>query len=230
MSCASIWKDIARGKADFPQTIRTSHSHPAKKKHPTPQPTPAPTPDPVPPSTGGDTPVFSQPQPTPDPTAFKVPHPSDNGLYKKVNDKLLEPIPPPRGGAAEPILTLAEVYGDQGDAKITAIQQAGQIVFHCVGDTGSVKGPQSEDEVSDKMVSDFSESDPANVPSFFFHLGDVVYSFGEAKYYYDQFYEPYREYPAPIIAIPAITTALCTPAIRPPRSTPFCVTSVQKRR
>jgi hypothetical protein len=40
------------------------------------------------------------------------------------------------------------------------------------------------------------------VPSFFYHLGDVVYYFGEATYYYDQFYEPYRLYPAPIIAIP----------------------------
>jgi hypothetical protein len=39
------------------------------------------------------------------------------------------------------------------------------------------------------------------VPSFFFHLGDVVYNFGEGAYYYDQFYEPYREYPAPIVAI-----------------------------
>jgi hypothetical protein len=28
----------------------------------------------------------------------------------------------------------------------------------------------------------------------------VVYSFGEVKYYYDQFYEPYRDYPAPILA------------------------------
>jgi hypothetical protein len=28
-----------------------------------------------------------------------------------------------------------------------------------------------------------------------------VYYFGEATYYYDQFYEPYRDYPAPILAI-----------------------------
>jgi hypothetical protein len=52
------------------------------------------------------------------------------------------------------------------------------------------------------MVSDFNETSAANVPSFFFHLGDMVYSFGETKYYYDQFYEPYREYPGPIVAIP----------------------------
>jgi hypothetical protein len=177
-------------------------SHPAKKHHPTPKPTPTPKPKPTPPSTNGDTPVFSQPQPSADPTAFKVPHPSDNGLYAKVNDKLLEPIPPPRGGAVEPILTLADVYGAQGAAKTAAIKKAGQIVFHSVGDTGSVNGPLTQDEVADKMVADFTETNPADVPSFFFHLGDVVYSFGEAKYYYDQFYEPYREYPGPIIAIP----------------------------
>jgi Calcineurin-like phosphoesterase len=169
-------------------------SHPTKK-HPVHKPTPAPKPN-------SDQPVFGQPQPSPDPTSFKVPHPSDDGLYKKVNDKLLQPIPPPRGTAAEPILTLAEVYGDEGDAKTTALEQAGQIVFHSVGDTGSVVSPLTENTVSDKMVADFSETDAANVPSFFFHLGDVVYSFGEAKYYYDQFYEPYREYPAPVIAIP----------------------------
>jgi Calcineurin-like phosphoesterase len=56
--------------------------------------------------------------------------------------------------------------------------------------------------VADKMVSDFTEDDPADEPSFFFHIGDVVYNFGESQYYYDQFYDPYREYPAPIIAIP----------------------------
>jgi len=51
-------------------------------------------------------------------------------------------------------------------------------------------------------VTDFTEANPADVPSFFYHLGDVVYYFGEGTYYYDQFYEPYRDYPAPILAIP----------------------------
>ena len=40
------------------------------------------------------------------------------------------------------------------------------------------------------------------VPSFLFHLGDVVYNFGEGQYYYDQFYEPFRGYDRPIFAIP----------------------------
>src|SRR6201999_4454202 len=106
------------------------------------------------------------------------------------------------GGAAEPILTLAEVYGSAGAAKVAAIEKAKQIVFHSVGDTGSVVGPETQSLVADKMVSDFDEAKSADVPSFFFHLGDVVYYFGEAAYYYDQFYEPYRNYPAPIISIP----------------------------
>jgi Calcineurin-like phosphoesterase len=151
-------------------------------------------------STPGD-PQFGQPAPSPDPTGFKVPV-TDQGDYSKVNATLLQSVPPPTVPAVEPILELQEVLGSAGAAKIAALEQAGQIVFHAVGDTGSVKGPSSQSLVADKMVSDFTEDDPADVPTFFFHIGDVVYNFGEAQYYYDQFYDPYRDYPAPIIAIP----------------------------
>jgi hypothetical protein len=51
-------------------------------------------------------------------------------------------------------------------------------------------------------VTDFNEANAADVPSFYYHLGDVVYYFGEGEYYYDQFYEPYRNYPGPILGIP----------------------------
>ena len=149
------------------------------------------------PSVTGD-PVFAQPLPSPDPTGFKDPVTDQNDT----EIASAEPVPQAAGNAVEPILTLAQVYGSQGAAKTQAITASGQIVFHCVGDTGSVKGPNTQDLVSDKMVSDFSEASPADVPSFFYHLGDVVYYFGEATYYYDQFYEPFRSYPAPIIAIP----------------------------
>ena len=146
----------------------------------------------------GDQPVFAQPKPSPDPTGFKDPV-TDTKLQGILN---LEPVPQPAGGAVEPVLTLAQVYGSAGTAKVAAIQKAGQIVFHSVGDTGSVVGPQTQSLVADKMVTDFDEANPADVPSFLFHLGDVVYYFGEATYYYDQFYTPYRDYPAPILAIP----------------------------
>lgn len=143
-------------------------------------------------------PIFQQPKPSPDPTGFR--NPVTDQKYQGLNT--LEPVPQPRGGAVEPVLTLAQVYGPQGAAKTKSIQQSGQIVFHSAGDTGSVKGPTTQSLVSDKMVTDFTEANPADVPSFLFHLGDLVYYFGEANYYYDQFYEPYRDYPAPILAIP----------------------------
>src|SRR5580692_2507179 len=143
-------------------------------------------------------PVFAQPQPSPDPTGFKNPV-TDQSDQELAN---VEAVPQPVGGAAEPILTLAQVYGSAGAAKTKAIEQAGQIVFHSVGDTGSAEGPTTQSLVADKMVSDFTEANTADIPSFFYHLGDLVYYFGEATYYYDQFYEPYRSYPAPIVAIP----------------------------
>jgi hypothetical protein len=149
------------------------------------------------PSVTGD-PVFAQPLPSPDPTGFKDPVTDQNDT----EIASAEPVPQVAGNAVEPILTLAQVYGSQGAAKTQAITASGQIVFHSVGDTGSVKGPDTQSLVADKMVTDFSEANTADVPSFFYHLGDVVYYFGEATYYYDQFYEPFRDYPAPIIAVP----------------------------
>ena len=143
-------------------------------------------------------PVFAQPQPSPDPSGFKNPV-TDQKLQEL---KTLEPVPQPAGGAVEPVLALQQVYGSAGPARMQAIQQSGQIVFHSVGDTGSAVGPATQSLVADKMVSDFQEANAADVPTFLFHLGDVVYYFGEGNYYYDQFYEPYRNYPAPIIAIP----------------------------
>ena len=56
------------------------------------------------------------------------------------------------------------------------------------------------------MIADFDEKDPAAVPQFFYHLGDLVCSFGEHTYYYDQVYDAFRNYPAPAFAIPVITT------------------------
>jgi hypothetical protein len=143
-------------------------------------------------------PVFAQPQPSPDPSGFK--NPVTDQKLKELT--ALGTVPEPAGGAIEPILTLEQVYGSSGASKMQTIQDGGQIVFHCVGDTGSVVGPATQSLVADKMVTDFTEANAADVPSFFFHLGDVVYYFGESTYYYDQFYEPYRNYPAPIIAIP----------------------------
>ena len=150
-------------------------------------------------------PVFAQPEPTPDPSTFKVKHPSDNAAYKLIDQLNAEhkinpmPFPLPRGSAGEPQLTLTEVFGGNA-AAIERIQNSGQIVFHSTGDCGSTRGPTTQNEVTDKMIGDFTEESPSEIPQFVFLLGDIVYNFGETEYYYDQFYEPYRNYPAPVLA------------------------------
>ena len=120
----------------------------------------------------------------------------------------------------EPVLSLEQVLGAGGADIVKRIAAGGQLVFHAVGDTGSVRGPQDQELVADKMVADFDEEAAVNVPQFFFHLGDVIYNFGEERYYYDQFYEPYRDYPAPIRLSPAIMTGWSRPARTRRRSQP----------
>ncbi len=98
------------------------------------------------------------------------------------------PLPfPSVSGVAEPVLTLAAALGFSGASTVAKIQQNGHIVFQSAGDTGATRGPSTENETVDKMLADF-ENEPADaVPQFFYNLGDIVYSFGEHKYYYDQF-------------------------------------------
>lgn len=180
------------------KTVSPKQKPAAKKPAPVPAPPPANT---SPMDTKG--PQFGEPQPTPDAVKFTVMHGSDTAAYKILDS---EPNLPPRPfpvlpNTPEPVLTLAAALGSKGPQIVSEIAKTGQVVFHVVGDTGNTRGPKDEQMVSDKMVSDYQETDPRNVPSFFYHLGDVIYSFGESKYYYDQFYDPYRDYPAPIFAI-----------------------------
>jgi hypothetical protein len=107
-------------------------------------------------------------------------------------------LPPPPGNppfhlALESILA---------PASIDSINQSGKLVFHAVGDTGGVNTPTQIENVTTYMESDFSSPDITTHPSFFYHLGDVVYYDGEIDNYYPEFYEPYMNYPGPIVAIP----------------------------
>ncbi len=161
---------------------------------------------PAPPERKLANPVFAQPQPTPDPTTFVVKHPSDKDAYNAIDELNREhkiearPFPKPRAGGPEPLLTLGEVFG-AGSHGVDAITKTNQqLVFHATGDCGSTRGPRTQNEVTDKMIGDFNETEAKEVPQFALLLGDIVYSFGEPEYYYDQFYEPYRNYHAPILA------------------------------
>ena len=153
-----------------------------------------------------------------DPSQFKAPHASDKVAYNELDQlkKLhqFNPVPFRVAGVAEPVLKLGDAYGSAGAKVEAAIVAAGQIVFHSAGDTGATTAkPAMKDEynVVDKMVGDFDDKDPASVPQFFYHLGDIVYSFGEHTYYYDQFYDAFRNYPAPILAIPGNHDGLVAP-------------------
>jgi hypothetical protein len=117
-----------------------------------------------------------------------------------------QPLPPPRG--AKPYrLDLGDILDADAIAQITA---AGKLVFHAVGDTGGVKHPEAQDNVALAMEREFETLDPA--PAFFYHLGDVVYYYGQRASYYDQFYDPYIHYPAPIVAITGNHDSDVTPA------------------
>ncbi len=191
---------------------------PNKTKHRPPHPAPPPeNTQPIP----TDGPQFGQPQATPDPTTFVVKHGSDNGAYKIIDSTPQFPRPFPVLDTTEPVVTLEESLGQNGPRIIAAIQNTGQMVFHSVGDTGNTRGPADQNMVADKLVSDFNETDPRNVPSFFFHLGDVIYSFGESQYYYDQFYDPYRSYPAPIFAIAGNHDGMVAPKTSTPSLAAF---------
>jgi hypothetical protein len=64
------------------------------------------------------------------------------------------------------------------------------------------------------MTADLAGKSYANGrPAFFYHLGDVVYYLGQERYYYDQFYDPYRDYDAPIFSIPGNHDGMISPSV-----------------
>ena len=70
--------------------------------------------------------------------------------------------------------------------------------FHCVGDTGGFHNPRPQRAVAAAMATELAGDEPAR---FFYHLGDVVYPHGERANYGAQFFEPYGDYEAPILAV-----------------------------
>src|SRR6266571_3881105 len=107
-------------------------------------------------------------------------------------------LPPPTGKVPFH-LSLDTVLSKEA---IQTITKSGRMVFHAVGDTGGVNTPTQVENVARFMEQDFANADPSLHPSFFYHLGDVVYYDGETANYFPEFYEPYNAYPAPIFAIP----------------------------
>lgn len=120
-----------------------------------------------------------------------------NILHPRQPNQAPQQLPRPTGKAPYHLSLDSILTAEQ----MQSIQDAQRLVFHVVGDTGGVKTPQDQENVASHMETDFDNPDPTAHPSFFYHLGDVVYYYGEARQYYSQFYEPYQLYPAPILAI-----------------------------
>ncbi len=114
---------------------------------------------------------------------------------KSLGNQKFKPLPEPTG--AYPYnLKLEDVLSQD---TVKDIVKTGKISFHVAGDTGGIRYPVPQQIVEIAMQSDFTGQDK---PTFFYHLGDVVYYFGQSSEYYPQFYEPYANYTAPIFAIP----------------------------
>lgn len=129
----------------------------------------------------------------PDPRGSEV-----NRRHLRIATQSFRPLPMPTGLAPyhvtlEDILP-ASVMQNMLDAK--------KMVFHTIGDTGGVKRPEDQQLVVSHMENDFSAATVADRPAFLYHLGDVVYYYGEESEYYSQFYEPNAHYTVPIFAIP----------------------------
>jgi predicted phosphodiesterase len=102
-----------------------------------------------------------------------------------------KPLPEPSG--AYPYRLTADKY--------LSLNQE-QMVFHMVGDTGSIRHPDFQRRVCSALVKQYEAApDQKDEPQFLFHLGDIVYSYGEASHYDEQFFGPYSQYPGPIFAI-----------------------------
>ena len=152
--------------------------------------------------------LFAEAQPSRDETAFQIENTSDayyKSPYYEKHKEDVQKVPPPR--LNPPRLDLAGVLGPD---ILKPILDAKRLSFHAVGDTGAAKVNRSqkmataiahEAGVADLMAEDVAKGGD-KAPAFFFHLGDIVYNFGEGQYYYDQFYEPFRNYDRPIFAIP----------------------------
>ena len=145
--------------------------------------------------------MFADPDAGPDEVSFHQPNLDEqyyNSGYYFRHQGEVQPFPRPAPDPAH--LSLGQILGPK---LLQPILDSRSIALHVVGDSGASTSDliQGEHRVADAMADDV-EAGGSAVPAFLFHLGDVVYNFGEGQYYYDQFYEPYRRYDRPIFAIP----------------------------
>jgi len=88
-----------------------------------------------------------------------------------------------------------------GNDAAKQIEDSKKMTFHVGGDTGDPTDDMQQ-PIADLMSLDYNVKNHLESPSFFLHLGDVIYYDNTTEGYHKQFYEPYKKYPGKIIAIP----------------------------
>lgn len=127
--------------------------------------------------------MLSEKKSIPTKPLFKLNQPDDN--YK------FQPLPSPLGK-----------YPYRLKAGIQT-QDPNKMIFQVAGDTGGLKSPAFQRLIAEQMGKQYLHPEnPGEKPSFLYHVGDIVYHFGEADQYEKQFFTPYKDYPLPIFAIP----------------------------
>lgn len=126
-------------------------------------------------------------------------------LYEPDDSYKIQPLPAPTGHYPYRlnIEKLAEVPKDK-------------FSFNMVGDTGGIDNPDGQKKIAEQMCKQISHNDTAGQPAFLYHLGDVVYHFGEAEQYDRQFFTPYKHYNRPIFAIAGNHDTDVNPASKKP--------------
>jgi len=138
---------------------------------------------------------------------FKLNQPDDN--YK------FQPLPQPFG---------AYPYRLKPAMELT---DSNKLVFQVAGDTGGLKSPAFQKLIAVEMGKQYHQAkNPADKPSFLYHVGDIVYHFGEADQYERQFFTPYQDYPSTIYAIAGNHDSDVNQAAKVPYSSLYPFTSV----
>ena len=125
-------------------------------------------------------------------------------VQKIAGGQMRTEVADPRKGA--PVnLDLAQVVGHSIPSH-TNLGGVESLQFDLIGDSGAVTAAKLQGSMSvGELMSAMARQNP---PAFLFHVGDVVYYYGEKQFYYGQFAEVFKDYPAPIFAIPGNHDAL----------------------
>jgi Calcineurin-like phosphoesterase len=117
-------------------------------------------------------------------------------------------------------MSLADVFEPESEETAHSrllLRESTALSFHLVGDTGGHalrfgdRFPPPQRVVAYHLAQDAHRAPRSAPVACLFHLGDLVYHYGETSGYPDQFHAPYGVYPEPIFAIPGNHDAMVEP-------------------